>query len=259
MSLYRDAAVVLRTHKLGEADRIITLLTREHGQVRAVAKGVRKTTSRLGGRLEPFMHVDLQFAEGRQLDIVTQAESIDPFALRICVDYSAYTAGTVMLETAERVVPQDSEASTPQYQLLVGALRALSCRRQSAGLLLDSYQLRALAIAGYAPSFGACARCGADGPHRFFHAGSGGILCDACRAPGSAAPSPPTVALLAALLTGDWAAAEASQERARREAAGIVAAYVSWHLERSLRSLPHVDRGEAFSHEARPAPAVPVG
>ncbi|MET0994701.1 MAG: DNA repair protein RecO, partial [Mycobacterium sp.] len=65
MSLYRDEGVVLRTQKLGEADRIVTLLTREHGRVRAVAKGVRRTTSRFGARLEPFMHVDLQLATGR--------------------------------------------------------------------------------------------------------------------------------------------------------------------------------------------------
>ena len=75
--LYRDEAIVLRTHKLGEADRIITLLTRQHGRVRAVAKGVRKTTSRWGSRLEPFTHVDLQLAEGRNLDVITQADTID--------------------------------------------------------------------------------------------------------------------------------------------------------------------------------------
>ena len=77
MRLYRDEAIVLRTHKLGEADRIITLLTRQHGRVRAVAKGVRRTTSRFGSRLEPFTHVDLQLAEGRNLDVVTQAETLD--------------------------------------------------------------------------------------------------------------------------------------------------------------------------------------
>ncbi len=78
--LYRDEAIVLRTHKLGEADRIITLLTRQHGRVRAVAKGVRRTTSRFGSRLEPFTHVDLQLAEGRNLDVVTQAETLTPFS-----------------------------------------------------------------------------------------------------------------------------------------------------------------------------------
>ena len=76
MPLYRDEGVVLRTQKLGEADRIITLLTRAHGRVRAVGKGVRRTRSKFGARLEPFSHVDLQFYEGRSLDVVEQAESI---------------------------------------------------------------------------------------------------------------------------------------------------------------------------------------
>ncbi len=247
MSLYRDSGVVLRTHKLGEADRIITLLARERGLVRAVAKGVRKTSSRFGGRLEPFMHVDLQLAEGRSLDIITQVETLNPFARDLGSNYPAYTAGTAMLETAERLVHEDGEPAVQQVQLLVGALKALVGKRSTPSLILDSYQLRALAVAGFAPSFDACARCGAapdslGGPHRSFHAPSGGILCPDCRVSGSAAPSPTTVALLAALLVGDWESVEASDDRSRREASGIVAAYLSWHLERGLRSLSHVDR-----------------
>ncbi|MGH3457059.1 DNA repair protein RecO [Aeromicrobium sp.] len=242
MSLYRDAGVVLRTHKLGEADRIITLLTRDRGLVRAVARGVRKTTSRFGGRLEPFMHVDLQLAEGRSLDVITQVETISAFARDLGGDYPAYTAGTAMLETAERLVQEDGEPAVQQLQLLVGALRALSEHRQTPSLLLDSYQLRALSIAGYAPTFDGCARCGREGPHRDFHAPSGGMLCHTCRVPGSAAPSPFTVTLLAALLSGDWDVAVTADDRSRREASSIVGAYLSWHLERGLRSLSHVDR-----------------
>ncbi len=243
VSLYRDEGVVLRTHKLGEADRIISLLTRERGLVRAVAKGVRKTTSRFGGRLEPFMHVDLQLAEGRSLDIITQVETISAFARGLGGDYPSYTAGTAMLETAERLVQEDGEPAVQQLQLLVGALRALTSPGDRApGLILDSYQLRALAVAGYAPTFDGCARCGREGPHRDFHAASGGMLCHACRVPGSAAPSPFTVSLLAALLSGDWDTAAAADDRSRREASSIVAAYLSWHLERGLRSLSHVDR-----------------
>ena len=242
MTLYRDSGVVLRTHKLGEADRIITLLTRERGVVRAVAKGVRKTSSRFGGRLEPFMHVDLQLAEGRSLDIITQVETLNPFARDLGSDYPAYTAGTAMLETAERLVSEDGEPAVQQVQLLVGALKALVGRRSTPSLILDSYQLRALAVAGFAPSFDACARCGVEGPHRSFHAPSGGMLCPDCRVSGSAAPSPITVALLAALLVGDWEAVEAADDRSRREASGVVGAYLSWHLERGLRSISHVDR-----------------
>lgn len=243
MSLtYRDTGVVLRVHKLGEADRIITVLTRDRGLVRAVARGVRKTSSRFGARVEPFMHVSLQIAEGRTLDTITQVETIDAFAKNLGSDYAAYTAGTAMLETAERLVQEDGEPAVQQLALLVAALRALSENRQVPGLLLDSYQLRALAIAGYAPTFDDCARCGAEGPHRNFHASSGGMLCVDCRMPGSAVPSPFTVTLLAALLTGDWATVEQSDDRSRREAASVVANYLSWHLERGLRSLGHVDR-----------------
>jgi len=242
VSLYRDEGVVLRTQKLGEADRIVTLLTRSNGKVRAVAKGVRRTTSRFGARLEPFMHVDLQLAHGRSLDIITQAETLGPYGAVIGSDYRSYTAGTAMLETAERLTGEEQHPSLQQYLLLVSALRALAAGAQDPGLILDSFLLRSLAVSGYAPSFDGCARCGAPGPHRSFAPVAGGMLCMACRTPGSASPSSETVSLLAALLTGDWAVASASEARSRREASGLVAAYLSWHLERGLRSLTHVDR-----------------
>ena len=79
MALYRDQGIGLRTYKLGEADRIVSFMTERHGKVRAVAKGVRKTKSKFGSRLEPPSHVSLQLYEGRELDIVTQAESVDHF------------------------------------------------------------------------------------------------------------------------------------------------------------------------------------
>jgi DNA repair protein RecO (recombination protein O) len=87
---YRDEAVVLRTQKLGEADRIVTFLTRYHGQVRAVAKGVRRTGSKFGARLEPFMVADIQFYEGRTLDSVNQVESIGSYGRQIIEDYASY-------------------------------------------------------------------------------------------------------------------------------------------------------------------------
>ncbi|MDO9379091.1 MAG: DNA repair protein RecO [Nocardioidaceae bacterium] len=242
MSLYRDEGVVLRCQKLGEADRIVTLLTRRHGRVRAVAKGVRKTSSRFGGRLEPFMRVDLQLAEGRSLDVVTQAETIDAFAAHLGADYRAYTAGTVMLETAERLAGEEGEPSVQQYLLLVGALRALTTGDHEPSSILDSFQLRALSVAGYAPSFDGCARCGLEGPHRSFNPSAGGMLCQGCRLPGSSTPSVETVGLLGGLLAGAWPVVDVASARARREASGLIAAYLQWHLERGLRSLAHVDR-----------------
>ena len=240
--LYRDEAVVLRTHKLGEADRIITLLTRHHGRVRAVARGVRKTTSRWGSRLEPFTHVDLQLAVGRSLDVVTQAETLEPFAKGLGADYERYTAGTVMLETADRLVTEEGQPALQQFLLLVGGLRAMTGGERGPGQVLDSYLLRSLAVAGYAPTFSHCARCGDEGPHRWFSPAAGGALCSDCRVPGSASPSAATLGLLSALLTGDWDVVAAADARSLRESSGLVAAYVHWHLERGLRSLEYVER-----------------
>jgi DNA repair protein RecO (recombination protein O) len=239
--LYRDEAVVLRTHPLGEADRIITLLTKERGRIRAVAKGVRRTKSRFGARLEPFMVVDVQCYEGRNLDTVTQAESIATYGQTIARDYAVYTAATVMVETAEQLT-EEHEPSTQQYRLLSGALRSLGGAEHDPALVLDAYLLRSLAVAGWAPSFHDCAKCGTLGPHSAFNIAAGGAVCPVCRPPGSAAPAPETLRLLASLLSGDWAIADASELRSRREGSGLVTAFLQWHLERGVRSLRHVER-----------------
>ncbi|MGL5818085.1 MAG: DNA repair protein RecO, partial [Phycicoccus sp.] len=126
--------------------------------------------------------------------------------------------------------------------LLAGALRSLAGSEHDPGLVLDAYLLRALAVAGWAPSFADCAKCGATGPHRAFHVVAGGAVCPSCRPPGSAAPAPETLRLLAALLAGDWALADASDPRHRREGSGLTAAFLQWHLERGIRSLRLVQR-----------------
>lgn len=233
---------MLRTHKLGEADRIITLLTRHHGRVRAVAKGVRRTTSRWGSRLEPFTHVDLQLAEGRNLDVITQAETLSPFSKDLGLDYDRYTAGTVMLETADRLVHEDKQPALQHFLLLVGGLRAMTSGVHRPGQVLDSYLLRSMSVAGYAPSFDNCVRCGDPGPHRWFNPSAGGVLCRDCRLPGSANPAPEAIAVLAGLLAGDWALIEAAEPRHLKEANGLVAAYLAWHLERGLRSMAYLER-----------------
>jgi DNA repair protein RecO (recombination protein O) len=242
-ALYRDEGVVLRTQKLGEADRIVTVLTRRQGKVRAVAKGVRRTKSKFGARLEPFSHVDLQLYTGRNLDIVSQAESIRSYGQAIVGDYSAYTAGTAVLETADRLTAEEKEPSLRLFLLVIGALRSLAEHSHPAPLVLDAL-LRAMSVAGWEPALSGCARCGEEGPHRHFSVPAGGVVCPPCRPAGSAMPSPVTIALLDALLTGDWAAAEASEGGNRREGSGLVAALLQWHLERGLRSLPLVDRSE---------------
>lgn len=240
MPLYRDEAVVLRTHKLGEADRIVTMLSRHHGQIRAVAKGVRRTASKFGSRLEPFMVVDAQFYEGKSLDIVNQAETIGSYGGSIVDDYAVFTAANAMVEAAERLT---SESSSPQqYLLLVGALRSLAKKEHDSSLILDSYLLRALSIAGWAPSFEDCARCQAPGTHTSFVMQIGSVVCGDCKPIGAVSLSVESVKLLGALLSGDWKVANDASAAARSSASGIVAAYSQWHIERGLKSMPHVER-----------------
>lgn len=240
MPLYRDEAVVLRTHKLGEADRIVTLLSRYHGQVRAVAKGVRRTASKFGSRLEPFMVIDGQFYEGKSLDIVNQAETIGAYGGSIIDDYSSFTAANAMVEAAERLTA--AESAPQQYLLLVGALRSLANREQDSSLILDSYLLRALAIAGWAPSFDDCSRCGAAGPHTAFVMQVGSVVCSECKPIGAVSLTEESTRLLGSLLSGDWDFANSASPSAKSIASGVVAAYSQWHIERGLKSMPHVER-----------------
>jgi DNA repair protein RecO (recombination protein O) len=254
---YRDDGIVLRTQKLGEADRIITILGRTTGRVRAVAKGVRRTKSRFGARLEPFTHVDLMLHPGRSLDVITQAEVIRPYGEPLAVDYPRYTAGVAMLETAERFTPMEKEPALRQLLLLIGGLRSLGEAEHDSRLVLDAFLLRSLAVAGYAPALEECARCGASprarprpGPSApggevwlpAFAVAAGGMVCASCRPPGAAAPAAGTVGLMLALLQGDWDRADRSERRHQVECSGLVAAYLQWHLEHSIRSLRHVER-----------------
>ena len=217
------------------------MLTREHGKVRAVAKGVRRTSSKFGSRLEPFSHIDVQFAEGRgQLEVVTQAETLHPALLGL--DYSRFTAGQVLVETAERLVAEDGVPSLPQYRLLLGALLALGRDEIDPQAIVDSYLLRALATAGYAIVLEGCVGCGVTDGLGWFSPQAGGVVCASCRPPSSATVDTVTIALLGGLLQGDWERVAAAAARDMNRAHGLTSAFATWHLERGLRSLPFLER-----------------
>ena len=240
MPSLRDHAVVLRWHLLGESDRIVTLLTRNHGKVRAVAKGVRKTTSRIGARLEPFMWVDVQWSPGKSLAIVQQVELIGGYGAKLATNYDAFASAQAMVETADKLT--EHEATTDQTLLLVGGLRALAEGEHPHNLIVDSYLLRALSLAGWTPSLRDCAQTGQPGPHRHFVPALGGMVSSQVAPPGSATVSAETVDLLDALLHGYWEVADASSEKTRNEASALVQAFVQFHLERGLRALGEVSR-----------------
>lgn len=238
MPHYRDEAIVLRTHKLGEVDRILTLLTRHHGQVRAVAKGVRKTSSRFGARLEPFMVADIQLYEGRNLDTVSQAEQLASYGAEIVSDYSRYTVACAMAEAAERLTRETS--SEQHYLLLLGGLRSLSAGVIASNQILDSYLLRALALSGWVPDLGLCHQCSSLGESFSIHTGL--VSCKSCELPGSVRVGSSGLSLMQALISGDWESVSQASDQAKQNVSGVVSGYLQWQLEKGLKSLNHVER-----------------
>lgn len=234
---YRDDAIVLRTWTLGEADRIISLFTKEYGKVRAVARGVRRTSSKFGSRLEPFSHIDVQLAQGRgNLDVVTQAEI--RHAPLLGLDYRRFTAAEVLVDAAERLVPEDRSPAKSQYRLLLGALLALAHPDRPLLAVVDSYLLRALAIDGQAVVIEACVEC-ASTQVGWFSAQRGGAMCARCRPPSSSSLDRATQAILSALMVGNWQQIADADPEVLRRAHGLTVAFATWHLERPLRSLAY--------------------
>lgn len=239
MGLYRDEGIVLRTHKLGEADRIISFLTRGHGKVRAVAKGVRKTKSRFGARLEPPSHVQLQLYEGRgELHIVDQAESVDHFRA-IREDLDRLTRAVSMLEAADQL-SLEGEANPGLYQMLLGALRALA--GHSGPLVVPGFYLKVLALEGFGSTVDACIECGAAGGLVAFDLDAGGTRCSDHRA--GVSISSEALSLLQDILGGRLGTAlNAPASPATVEIDHLATRSMEHHLERRLRSVAILDHG----------------
>ena len=239
MPHYRDEGIILRTHKLGEVDRILTILTKEHGQIRAVAKGVRKTSSRFGARLEPFMVADLQLYEGKTLDTVSQVEQLASYGANIVADYPKYTAANAMVEAAERLTRESSNSQ--QYLLLLGGLRALSGNDHDGSQVLDSYLLRALSLSGWVPELGSCHSCHSERPVTYSDH-TGHVSCADCSLPGAAKLGNVGLVHMRNLLAGNWAEVALSQATTKSNVSSVISAYLQWQLERGLRSMSMVER-----------------
>ena len=175
-------------------------------------------------------------------NVLTQVEALMNYGEEISSDYQRWTIAHAILETAERFSPHEQEPAPQEFALVVGGMRALAENRYDPSLILDAFLLRSLSIGGYAPSLSQCSRCEKPGPHRYFSLVGGGSVCNDCRPSASATPAPETLQLMDALLNSDWQTASASEGKNRREASGLIAAYLQWHLERGLRSLPMVER-----------------
>ena len=245
MPLYKEQGVVLRSAKLGEADKIVTVMTQGSGKVRAVAKGIRKTTSRFGARLEPFTHVSVMVYRGRgSLDTVSQVEIISPFmALRR--DLDLFAAGETMLEAVDKVA-EEHERNVRLFLLLLTGLRALDERPADPAAVAESFLLKLLSLSGFHPSLTACAICGRPGPDRFA-SGQGGAVCAEDAEFDAGPASPEALELLATL--GSAGLLEAGEVRAdtrvRRESRALLFGFAEYHLERRMKSLPILARSLA--------------
>jgi DNA repair protein RecO (recombination protein O) len=234
MGLYRDEGIVLRTHKLGEADRIVSVLTRNHGKVRAVAKGVRKTKSRFGSRLEPPTHLQLQLYEGRsELHIIDQAETVDHFRA-IREDLDRLTHAVTMLEAADQL-GLEGEPNPSLYRMLLGALRALA--GHSGPLVVPGFFLKVLALEGFRAVTDRCVECDrGDVELVAFDLDSGGTRCIDHRV--GTAISAAALVLIGDILDGRLGQAlNEPPSAATTEVELLARRSMEHHLERRLRSV----------------------
>jgi DNA repair protein RecO (recombination protein O) len=236
VAIYREEGIVLRTMRLGESDKIVTIVTRGRGKVRAVAKGVRKTKSRFGGRLEPLTHVALQLYEGRNLDTITQVETIDHFR-GIREDLDRLGQATTMLEVVDAIV-QEGEQNPRIHQMLLGALRSLEA--QPSPLVVPAFFWKLLAQEGYRPILDQCANCGSVDDLVAFDLTEGGTLCRNC-ARGTRV-TPEALDLLRRILGGDLVAVLAEPPtQAGYEVEHLATRALEHHLERKMRSVGILD------------------
>lgn len=234
IGLYRDQGIVLRGIRLGEADRILTIYSRGHGRIRAVAKGVRRATSRFGARLDAFTHVDLLMYKGRSdLDVITQAEIVRRLP-RLRDDYGAFCAAGAMADAVERTTPE-REGNPRLFALLRGGLAALEDGAPDPALLAYAFLAKVASIGGLHPTLEICVGCGST-EREAFSFGNGGAVCRACSVRSDPVASVRTLDVWSSLLGSDWDALRTAAVEAptQRELAGLLLGFVQWHTDGKL-------------------------
>lgn len=262
MAIYKTRGIVLKTFRLGEADRIVSILSETRGQVRAVAKGIRKTKSKFGARLEPFSFDHFVLYEGRgDLDTITQVDTIRPFS-EVRESLERVTYGSAMLDLAERS-SQQGERDVRLLRLLLAGLEALAetpvdepaadppakhaADPAALDRLLLAFDLKYLAVGGLLPQLSTCQSCGGPlvAPAKLsLH--MGGMTCARCAAADSTARALPRGAKekMEALIRTPLAEAGAVQMTPAdaKKVGAIIQAYMAYHLETRLKSREYLAR-----------------
>jgi DNA repair protein RecO (recombination protein O) len=231
---FTTEALVIGSMRYREADRIITLYTRERGRLGAVAKGVRRTKSKVGGRLEPFSLVRASLYSGRGLYTVVGVDTLRTFQ-GVRDELFRMDEGARLFAAVRHLFPAE-EGSTPAFNLLVRGIARLadSADQATASGVVLATRLKLLALLGYAPEMSCCAECGGDGPLYGFSPSLGGVVCESCAAAGAVscfALSGGAVSTLRTLLDNPLAEIESYEldERALAEVEQVVAQTLSYH------------------------------
>lgn len=251
MATYKEEAVVLRAYDLGEADRILALITATRGLRRAVAKGVKRTKSKFGGRLEPFTHLDAVLHEGRNLDTVVQVEIIRSHE-PVRADFAKFLFGEAMLEMIEKSLHED-QVIPRLFDALRVTLDVLEGDVCDPALLLAAFEFKVCSLIGYHPHLDCCLHCGREieGEKVCLDLSGGGIVCARCL-PGienRQAVSDDCVSLIRDLLCEDMATVSCRREDPRtcREALAAAFRFSESFLDRPLKSrqviMRHLDKG----------------
>ena len=177
---FRVEAVVLRHSDYGEADRLLTLYTRQLGKARAIAKGARKIASRKAGHIEPFTHVKLQLAKGRDMLILTQADTVDAYQ-PLREDLILTSHASYVMELLDRFTYEDETENSAIFRLLTDTLSRLASKSDP-WLVIRYYEMRLLDHLGFRPQLFKCANCGREikAEEQYFSFGAGGVICPRC-------------------------------------------------------------------------------
>jgi DNA repair protein RecO (recombination protein O) len=242
---FRSEAVVLRRSDFGEADRLLTLYTHDFGKIKAIAKGARKPQSRKTGHVELFMRTKFLFAEGRDMNIITQAEMIEAYPT-LREDLVRTTYASYVVELLDRFTVEE-DRHLDVYNLLVDALGWLATT-EDLMLVARYYELRLLALAGFQPQLFQCVSCGQpiQEQDQFFSAPMGGLLCPDCQAANRRARPVTAVAVkvLRYLQTRSWDTVHVLHLKRplQRELETLMHHYLTFVLERNLKSVDFLHR-----------------
>jgi len=237
---FRVEAVVLRHSDFGEADRLLTLFTRQLGKTRALAKGARKIASRKAGHIEPFTHVKLQLAKGKEMYLVTQADTVDAY-LPLRDDLELTGQAAYVLELLDRFSSEDGMEHPSTFRLLTETLSRLASRADP-WLVLRYYEMRLLDHVGYRPQLFECANCGnkIQPEDQYFSFQAGGVICPRC---GKGlrhlhAISMATLKYLRHFQRSSYAEAIRARPspEVQKEAEGMMQGYFTYLLERELNT-----------------------